>query len=700
MNTKRFLSVAKASLLSAGVIMAMSLSLQSCKEDIDDSAFAIKTELTIADYLHENSEFSGITEIFSTVPLSPFKDDDAGDASPIISVLSARGNYTAFVPTNAALNNFAKANGHENYTQLTTEEKKLIAYSCIIDNGNNEAYESAVFPTPGNAFILPDLSDRLITCDMDDEGNIILNGTSKLTKTDIELSNGYLHIIGDDSSPIAPSNESVADLIKEADNAQGMAFLLEKTGWDIMMNTDNAHIDTEYETVHRDEYLSIPNLARFNVAQHRYLGYTAFVETDDVFESELGVSVQDKEAFLAAITAKAESVYGTAQQGDYKHPDNAVNRFVAYHLIDAKMPFNMLVRHYNEYGYKYGDMKNPQTQELSVDVWDYYATAGDHRALLKVSQDGQAPERATSKNVYLNRISSYETLNYSTVGVRKEGIQVMADNRLEDGTLYNNNAKNGFYFPIKGILLDDEANQSALASERIRFDITTILPELMSNNVRGGVYTHFPNGYFGNLTNESADTKLLYLNSAAVSGTAWRDYQGDEFMACGQFDFVLKLPPVPQSGTYELRFGVSHNTLRGMAQLYVGDSPYNLQPAGQPYDMRQSVTNNENIGFEKDTNDDNVNAEIDKSMRNHGFMKAPRYSQLPDGTGTSLQLRKVEDATGCLRRIIKVDYFDKDKTYYIRFKSALAQTDAQFFLDYFEFCPTIVYNGTTPEDQW
>lgn len=701
MKYTSFISYIKSSALFAGVLVAMTLGLQSCKEDIDDSAFAIKTELTIADYLQEDPQFSAIAEIFARVPLG-----SKAEASPILSALSARGNYTVFAPNNDAVNAFAVKQGHKDYTELTSEESLLLAYSCIIDNGTNSAYESPDFPQDGSAFAMPDLNDRLITCKLDAEKDTyVLNGTSAIAKADIELSNGYLHIVGggENSSAIAPSNESVADLIGEAPNMQGMAYLLNLTGWDLLMSTEVADLDAVYEAKEHDETLKINNLATFTIAQHRYMGYTAFVETDDVFEKELGVSVTDKAAFLEKLTKVAEAAYGTAAVGDYTNPDNAINRFVAYHLLDCKVSFNNLIRHYNEYGYKYGEMKNPQTNVLSVDVWDYYATAGQHRALLKVSQDGDAPERSTSHNMYLNRVSRYETKAYQTVGVIHEGIQVLPYNTegdSEDAINHDNNAKNGFYFPIKGLLIDDAANQSALGGERIRFDMTTILPELMSNNVRGGVYTHFPNGYFANITNESSDTKLLYLNSAAVGGTAWRDYQGDEFMACGVFDFVLKLPPVPKSGTYELRFGVSHNELRGMAQLYVGENPNNLQPAGLPYDMRQSVANNDNIGLVPDGNDESVNSENDKSMRNHGFMKAPRYFQLPDGSGTSLVARKVDGATGVVRRIITQQHFDKDKTYYLRFKSALEKNDAQFFLDYFEFCPSIVYNGTTEEDQW
>ena len=43
----------------------------------------------------------------------------------------------------------------------------------------------------------------------------LLDGTSRVVKFDIELSNGYLHIV---DRVIAPSNEMVPDLIKTADN--------------------------------------------------------------------------------------------------------------------------------------------------------------------------------------------------------------------------------------------------------------------------------------------------------------------------------------------------------------------------------------------------------------------------------------------------------------------------------------------------
>ena len=54
----------------------------------------------------------------------------------------------------------------------------------------------------------------------------------------------------------------------------------------------------------------------------------------------------------------------------------------------------------------------------------------------------------------------------------------------------------------------------------------------------------------------------------------------------------------------------------------------------------------------------------------------------------------------CLRRIIFTGQLEAGKTYYIRFKSVLETTSAEFFFDYLEFVPKSVYNGDVAEDKW
>jgi len=47
-----------------------------------------------------------------------------------------------------------------------------------------------------------------------------------------------------------------------------------------------------------------------------------------------------------------------------------------------------------------------------------------------------------------------------------------------------------------------------------------------------------------------------------------------------------------------------------------------------------------------------------------------------------------------LRRIIAKQNFEQGE-YWLRFKTVINKSDAQFHLDYIEFCPENVYNSTT-----
>ncbi len=680
-----------ACLMLVGFIM----STVGCKEEIDESNFAIKKEQTIADYLNENTnKFSQIKSVFERVKLGLETDPNA---SSIISALSARGNYTVFLPNDNAVAAYVAKLGKESVDALNYEDARLIAYSCIIDNKDNAAYETPDFPTSGT-FAQSNLADRLLTCEEDTtaefSGLYKINATSHVIASDFVMSNGVIHEV---NTVIAPSSQLLHEMIAETPNLTIMSLLLKATGWDEKMAAVPER-DTKYEEVSRLDTYTQPQVGTFAVAKTRYFGFTGFVETDDVYKNEWNVELNgttkdDTLAVLNAIKTMCQS-YGVEGSADdnYTDENNIVNRFVAYHFMEGRVAYDRFVHHYNEYGYKYGDPKNPQTKTYPVNVWDYYTTLGKYRGLLKVTQLG---DKDPEHSLYINRISVYADERDGTY----EELSTVADGILlsPNNGSYENNAKNGFYYPINKILLYGTTTRDQLASERIRFDITTMLPELASNNKRGGEYTYFPAGYFNNITNETTGTRCLYLMTSSAAN--WRDYQGDEMMFSGMYDFVLQLPPVPKTGSYELRMGMSMNTLRGMVQIYLGTDPNDLQPVGLPFDLRQKVTNNPAIPWVEDTQDDVTDAENDKNMYNQGYLKGPKYFTICNGNG----LETVRDAGGdaaAIRRIITAKDFDVNKTYYLRFKSALKKLDSQLFMDYFEFVPKSVYNGAEPEDIW
>jgi hypothetical protein len=166
-------------------------------------------------------------------------------------------------------------------------------------------------------------------------------------------------------------------------------------------------------------------------------------------------------------------------------------------------------------------------------------------------------------------------------------------------------------------------------------------------------------------------------------------------MILGLYDVTFRIPPVPVAKEYEIRLGVSHNTLRGMCQLYFGEDMNRLQPAGLPYDMRQS-SGGVSIPWVADVEDEATNMENDQNLRNQNFMKGPKHFGWTDGTGE----RMARAYNGHIRRIVTTAHLEPNKSYYLRYKSALNKLDSQLQIDYIEIVPNEVYAGNEAEDIW
>ena len=725
MKTYQFFNknIAKVALMA--FFASATFAVSSCEEEIDSSNFAIKKEQTLADILDEKKDLSLARDLFKRVRLGK------ADGSSIYSVLSARGNYTAFVPDNVAIENYLKKLKLNDINELTDAQAQLVAYSCVIDNGDQEAYESTEFPSRA-AFNLSNLFDRLLTCEeVDDtvkrvkydeltelpvieDGDTVytyypvyhkIDKASCVMVSDREASNGMLHIV---SEVIAPTSDRVAEVIQNTADMKIMGRLLQETGIEALLTNER---DAEYEETTREEKINIPGVGDANIPLKRYLAFTGFVETDSIYHSK-GVpalnldedgNITNWDEVLAAIKQIPEIVtaYGAAGD-DLTNPNNAIYKFVQYHFIHGKLAPGKFVMHCNEFRYDYGaDAKNPQMSSMPIDVWDYYTTIGATRHLLKILQKGDAGEPGLEHPIYINRFCTYQNGfkdNYDVENVIDEGIEVFENLALSPS--------NGYVYPISDILVFGEKQRNDMGKERLRIDFTTVLHELTANNFRGGDYMNFPRvneqrTYFDNLVRATTDTKISYLHVAfSKVGGSWKDFQGDEFMVTGLYDFTIKLPPVPVANEYEVRIYASHNTLRGMAQMYFGTDPDRLQPAGLPYDMRQSCQNNPAIPWVVDDPDDiQTNIENDKNLRNQGYMKAPNIITTSGSKGLD-PIRDASPATPGLRRIVTRQRMDPETTYYLRYKSALKKLDAQLYVDFIEIVPKEIYNGAEVEDIW
>ncbi len=660
------------------LLMAVAMTMNSCSEDIDDSDLYTFTGEMMIDHFENNPDmFSSYLTILGQVHPSN------NSPSTMLELLDARGAYTCFAPTNEAvqvyLDSLLRIGEVEttNVAELPDSVAKDIVFNSIIEN---REYASTDF-TEG-PLETTNMNDRYVdisTVSEDAKTVLLVNKYSKILKADIEVENGYIHAI---DKVLSPSKASVADLVIATPNTYMFGELLKVTGWADRLLVEK---DTYSESDDAGKEVSGRHGTE-NYPEYRKKGYTIFVETDDVFIDN-GITNDDN--FLPSLKEwlRNNAYYDeatTSYGDDYTSEDNAVNQFVAYHILPEMLRSNRLVIFSNEKGFYNGE-PNDGTKFIT-NVWEYYETMGKHRRLLKIT--------GTRLSKRLNRYSVYNSAYREDLAKMPESLWGI---EINDKDVYENDAINGFFYTIKGMHVWHREVPGTVLNERMRFDICSLLPEMMTNNIRYNKPEDnriFPTYYFDNITYMDPKTEFWYLPNTRNTGEGqWMNYQTDEFNVSGQYDFTMKLPPVPFTDTYEIRYGINANENRGMGQVYIGTNPENLPAVGIPLDLREY---NERVtgwvsdtGLSQDERDEN-----DKAMRNNGYMKGPAY--FFHGANSSGR-----DNKACLRRIIYTGQLEAGETYYIRFKSVLSSKTTEFFFDYLEFVPKSVFSGDEQqEDKW
>jgi len=438
----------------------------------------------------------------------------------------------------------------------------------------------------------------------------------------------------------------------------------------------------------------------FYAPRHRRYGYTLFAETDDFWENVLGKSYKAVTAadVAAYIRQHCQFAKDYISNGDYSNPENDLYQFVTYHLLNRRLSADRLVNHVNELEYQRNSFK------LGVPVCEYYTTMGDRR-LLRVYESKE------SQGIYLNRFPVLDNRRQGTYhelscDPDKAGILINwpSDYNIDYVTI------GGIIYPIGQLLAFDKATAQNMGSIRLRLDVASFFPEMANNDIRlsqsaeesrANVYLPCDiYSYLDDLTVNNNNTLFCYWTGY---GRGWANMQGDEFACFGLQDITLRLPPVPKSGTYELRLATqSGNANRTTIQTYFGTDGDNMSLLGMPVDERQGPiylrTKSTNIpiyiGYESDTGDDCYDQMRDNEFYENGYMKSCK--QYCAGSTTSMR----EDQTA-LRRVLGRVRMEADQTYFLRFKSVLDNPNTQLYLDFIEFCPECVYdNPNEPEDIW
>ena len=695
------------------------LLLSSCTESIDTSSRYVFKEHTVVSYLESHADYSQYVSVLKKVPVSRRSN------TSMYQLLSARGNYTIFAPTNEAIDAYLQKLVDDNliaspsWDAFTDSVKldsirKVIAHNSVIDGGDlsEQVFYSAKFPEVNNGEIfIPNMLDHKVNVStFKNNDTIFVCGDCPLDPRnyDIPVINGVIH---QTHKVIAPDDVSAGRYLRLLiENGQEgflvMAKCLEACG---LFDTLSVIRDETYETLY--QMGKIPDLKAYMShgftdasgnsssnalsPEHRKYGFTIFAEHDSYWRSQ-GIDphapnvpeliqqwIMNNRMYLS------DDVYTT--DANYRSPNNVLNQWANYHILPMRIEANKLVYHWNETGY------SRSTKALSIPVMEWYATMGKHR-LIKIFESKE------SHGVYLNRfpnINKERTGDGHENSCDRDKVGCLIQKESEDAVV--NDMVNAIIYPIDAPLAFNNATRDNLGKERLRIDCFALFPESMTNGIRRADssddkfnHVYIPTDkyyrYFNNMSIMSDDTHFIHFNGYNVS---WENYDGDEDKWLGRYDVMFALPPVPKRGTYELRYKVLATAARGVVQMYVGSDPSNLPVAGIPVDLTKSIQDLwGQSAVIADTEDQDYNAEIDKKMRNNGFMKASQ-------SVTSNSNKWERGSIRCSRRIIWRGTMDPNLTYYVRFKSVLDSDKKELYMDYIELCPKEVYdNPDEPEDLW
>ncbi len=709
--------------LSCRLVFAACLAalMVACKENIDKSMRYVFKYDTALSYLQKHEAYSEYTRLAALVPVSRFSQ------CTVAQLLSARGHYTVFAPTNAAIEEYLREVWAENpdlmggptwddfhSAQKRDSIQRVIVLNSVINSGDDDdSFMTYDFPVKDKAeFPLTNMMDHRLSVHTNIAGfpdSLYINGNCPISikERDIKCLNGVIHQM---ERVIAPKDVTAAMFIqeileKEQEGLLVMAKAIQACG---LMDTLSKIRDEVYEDLYQRGL--IPDLENItslgfnegNTAyspRHRLYGFTIFAETDEFWRSQ-GLDPQESPTTLIPKLQQwilenkqySEEYDSFEANEHYASPENLLYQWTTYHMLPMRIPADQLVYHISEYGYQsWGGI-------LGVPVYEYYSTMGKRR-LIKIYESKE------SEGIYLNRVANIDNGRHGSgheisCDADKVGCRIGTDSELA----VLNDIVNCCIYPIDAPLALTDDVRNNLGRERIRFDCMSLLPEVMNNDIRlkrssdeRHIRVHIPNTV--SLYDYCPDmqmneyTHCMYYNIQS----SCPNLHTDEMKGVGRYEITLTMPPVPRAGVYELRYKVLVTAARGTLQLYFGNNKNNLPVTGIPIDFTKDI-NFPRYGYEGDTMDDDYNAEVEKRMRNNGVMKGG-LAVAYDGLANDTERDNLHFSI--LRHLIWRGYMNPNQTYYLKLKSVLDSDRKEFYMDYLEFCPKEIYdNPVTPEDIW
>ena len=693
-----------------------------CNPEPDESDLFTATGETAADFIKRKSQLSSFDYILGRVRLD--------------RNLAAYGEYTCFAPTNEAIDAYIEqlwddpeaSQPHNGMLEKSLEGLTDSLCNDIakyhLSSGSHNTIEIGGAGTNINTLLgIP------FQTSTDTLGYVTLNQVATIIEADSIVTNGIVHII----NKVIPRNKRLIfsemerheeySIFAEAMRLTGLADSVQQT------KKNRTYTITD----HKDNTSGNPDLYW---PQECKIMYTIFAEPNSVMAKNGIENIDDLIEYANGVYGSADGWYdypgetghSISTGTDYTNRFNALNMFVAYHILYAGMPQNELVF---EKSTRWNDNWNYTN---GCQPFDYYETMLPG-TILKIWQPA-------GTQLFINRYRTFNTLtdemgtetaavtgalvgDYGIHELKREGVRVMrtsdsdVSQDVDDHSIPHTNLQtfNGYIHGLRSMLVYDREVPKGVLHERLRFDATTFLVEFINNGIRmansteiskdyngngSGARVAFPLDYFDNVVSYTSENRFRYNVKGAYN--AW---QGDTFQGWGNYDLAIKLPHVP-TGRYEFRIFYTPMGHGGMMQFYMGTSTRlsSMVAIDIPLDVRIPI-DDPRIGWLNFNEEDDLGLATDAAMRNHGYMRGLySYKDHPEKHDnefdtTTRNQRYTSTSNNSLRKIMGRFEFKQSQDYWFRIKSVLPdESDLKWQFDYIEFVPVEIVDNDAYLEDW
>ena len=697
---KAIIKIKKLGLVGMMGLMAFmgTMGITSCSEDPDGENFYTFTGEMMSDYLKNRPQFSEFYEIIGRAGLT--------------DMLSTYGQYTCFPPTNEAIDDYLKGRGLNTVAELTDADCDTIARTHLVQNIYN-TYEML----DGKALTNLNLMGRPLTpywhLDEDSIMSVYIDDKAKVSNElkDDSVENGIMQPV---NMVIQKSNKYIDYLLSQNPKISTYYAALLATGvYDDIMSIEDYDYKAQREEMrkektHKYRYVSHVWTEVAWVPDQKKLGHTIFVVKDSILQAKYGIAKGD----LRALYDKACEIYDQVYPDDVNKPGhsfenlkdsvNPLRRFMQYHVLNKYVPSvpDLTPLDYRTIQPKSTQTKTVGTDEDLVNPCDWHITLLPH-TMMKV-------EKVTVKKFIGPSIADGRYVN------RRYDKDFQFEGQYIDPSSdpdYAQDSPNGHYFYVDDILAFSVDVQNTIQNVRIRMDFSTIFPEVIGNSLRydgtfdddsqgtadesatpkNGRNYWFPPGYLDGVSFNYPNCHFV-LRRPHHGFDSW---QGDEWNLFGDYDFTMRIPPVPFSGEYQIRLGFAPEPTRGVMQVY-----FDGIPQGIPLDMTKFMNDVAYLGdswcgvADYDKKTDEEKAQEQKLLKNLGSLRDGRALHSFGLDGSKSTDSYFLGHTARSRRILCQTFIDANKDHYLRFRVAsngLQGNNNEFMLDYLEIVPKSVY---------